>query len=319
MISEYALEPKELLANLDQKYFFRESFGSRTGRILSQYPKKWGRLVWKEFEASEFSSSVQRRIGLEEILAGKMLAQSVKRPLSVEAQEDWLAQAELEHEKGAFRAILASDNPRGHADVLGVQNLLDDEDERWVCPVSCRVPRRADDIVRAVAPLLLCSREVLLIDPHFSVERHCTAVLRAMATTLWSDSALCSTPKLCVLTTFTDARGKPLEGDALENRVAAYQDAANRHVLPFVPVGRNIQFAVCMARPNGQSFHDRFLLTDVASVNFGHGLCQNRREDDQNEVNLTLLDSEATDQLWRDFVSGSPTAYDVVASFSVGI
>src|SRR6266481_4047429 len=104
MIYEYALEPA-LLSNWQNFRYFAEKFGVSKGRLISRYPRTWQRLVLESLA----SCGVIERKRIEEgliILKRHMLS----RHHEWTEQLDWLSNAETEHAKRPFHAVIAALN-----------------------------------------------------------------------------------------------------------------------------------------------------------------------------------------------------------------
>lgn len=112
MIYEFALEPELVAKWHDRKAYmlFDEKFGLNTGRIISAYPKKWRKLVWKAFcsEIGDNDQNAQMRLSA---LLEMLWENSVKRRSTFPEITKWLERAIKEHEERPFRAIVATQNP----------------------------------------------------------------------------------------------------------------------------------------------------------------------------------------------------------------
>ena len=110
MIHEYALEPELVATWTDPSdcRYFKESFGLGQGRVVSRYPKRWKRLVWDAFCGN--NDLAQKR--LEELLVH--LSERMVRRSNIQWDANstsWLENAEREHERYPFHAILAQKQP----------------------------------------------------------------------------------------------------------------------------------------------------------------------------------------------------------------
>ncbi len=110
MIYEYALEP-ELVATWHEHHagrYFKEKFGIGQGRLVSRYPKHWKRLVWEALASAD--QNVQKRMeALLAFLTETMILRAT--PYHYNGERPWLENAEAEHARCAFRAIVARSNP----------------------------------------------------------------------------------------------------------------------------------------------------------------------------------------------------------------
>ncbi|MGH9879642.1 MAG: hypothetical protein ACRD5H_18590 [Nitrososphaerales archaeon] len=106
MLYEYAVEPT-LLNNWKDFRYFTEKLGVSRGRLISRYPKRWKKFVYESLT----NCGEVERARIEE-----RLRQLDDRLLPRQGQWDdnqgWLTNAEAEHYRRPFHAILAKINPR---------------------------------------------------------------------------------------------------------------------------------------------------------------------------------------------------------------
>ena len=163
MFYEYALEPQLLSNWSDFRYFF-ENMGMTRGRLISRYPKHWKRLVYESL--GDCGDMERMRIAEALNRADEKL---LHRNNEWDGNKDWLTNAEAEHVRSPFHAIIARENPHANASVL-VGDALDEHESLWILNSSCDVLRKAQDMADGVATLLQASREIIFIDPHFGPE-----------------------------------------------------------------------------------------------------------------------------------------------------
>lgn len=138
-----------------------QSFGFGEGRIVSRYPKSWQRRVWNAFEGVDGVDDLDRA-RLTELLA--RLSERMVQRCNIHWEHDpttWLENAEREHARRSFRAILARANPRNHADVLTETAVDEDNVSGWAVSHGRPVARNAAEAAEALAPLLRCSSTVI--------------------------------------------------------------------------------------------------------------------------------------------------------------
>lgn len=311
MISEYALEPRTLVDQAEGAPFLFRDFSDHPGRILSQYPRRWGRMVWQAFDESRHAADAGNRKRIEELLA-RIQRQSVRRPGGLMDLDAWLVNTEAEHERRTFRAILAQANPRNLDHVLSLGQLLNEECPSWNCPRDLSILPTADTIARTMASLLECSREVILVDPYFSARNNYREVLKAIAGTIWSERALHD----CTLQIVANPGG-PSNTDGRDRIINHVKSAMERSFPSRLPRGKRVSVRFCHARENGKPFHDRYVLTNIAGVQFGQGLAEDLNPESQARRNLHLMETPMVQELWRDFVAGDPPAYETDLTFTI--
>ena len=187
MIREYALEP-ELVALWHQRLlgrFFIEQFGFGTGRVVSRYPKKWKTLVWDAFLAAAAAGEIERK-RIEELLVRLTTPEVRRLGWLWDESQDWLTNAESEHARKPFFAILARDNPRTNAAVICADDVIAGTPPAWPAPNCVVVTRIAGSMADCILQMLRCAKKILFVDPHFRAirpefNRPLTAFLKIVA------------------------------------------------------------------------------------------------------------------------------------------
>ncbi len=270
MINEYALEPS-LLSNWKDFRYFVEQFGIPNGRLISRYPKIWKRLVYESL--SECGDREKKRI--EEALTridDKLLPRNNKW----DNQKNWLANAEEEHERQPFHAIIARGNPRKNTDVLEADDI-NESTLLWHNPTEIIIKRKANDMAQAVASLLRISKVIMLIDPHFGPEvaRYRRSLHEFLVATINNRTI----PALKTIEIHTSAKAK--------------RDYFRRECLKrlpsIIPDGIEVRVIRWNELQGGEQFHNRFILTDLGGVAFRTGLDEGG-EGETDEVSILPYD-----------------------------
>jgi hypothetical protein len=288
MIYEYALEPV-LLSNWKDFRYFVEKFGITHGRLISRYPKRWKKLVYEslvhcdEIERKRIEARLQT---LDDRL--------VRRQHEWHPQQDWLANAEAEHSRHPFRAILARTNANQRDFVLAADSL-DETHLLWNIPRSFIIRRSAQEMASCVAPLLSACREILFIDPYFGPEnpRHRRPLEAFLA---------------AILAGRQDEPPRRIEVH-LGARSAAdfFKLECERRLPSLIPEGMKVRFVRWQQKEGGEKLHNRFILTDMGGVRFGVGL-DDGAAGETDEVEL--LGEEAYKLRWKQYTVSS--AFDLV-------
>jgi len=254
MIHEFALEPA-LLTNWPSFRYFTEKFGVPQGRLISRYPKRWRKLV---YEGLGECGPLERK-KIEEGLA-RIRERMQRRPNSLWNSElDWLSNAEIEHARKPFRAIVASSNPRNSGSVL-IGDDLDETQALWQIERTISISRDATTMAQCVAPLLRIATQVLLVDPHFSPQwprwqRSLGAFLNAIL------AGRDGTPPVRVeFHTSGDGDEKPT--------AAQFAADCTRYLSGIIPAGLELRIVRWMQRAGGKQLHNRYILTDIGGVSF---------------------------------------------------
>ena len=164
MVYEYALEPELVVTWTDRQVgrYFVESFGIGQPRIVSRYPKRWKRLVWEAFR----SEDEHEKLRMTELLA-RLTERMVHRQNYVwESERAWLDNAQEEHVRAPFRAILAKANPTAHSGTM-IADEVSDSTALWAAPRGVLIARSAHEMAATVAAMLWIAKEVIFMDPYF--------------------------------------------------------------------------------------------------------------------------------------------------------
>jgi hypothetical protein len=296
MIYEYALEPA-LLNNWKDCRYFLEKFGVPKGRVISRYPRKWERMVVDSLANCgdvEKQKIVEALVGLKRYL--------LPRHHEWNEQLDWLSNAETEHGKRPFHAVIAASNPRSQEFVLEADDLSEDN-TLWRLPNLPPVQRVAMDMAQRVGPLLCFSHRILFIDPHFR-----------------PDKIQWRRPLQAFLEIATVKR-RP--GDLLKVEIHAKDDletglftAYSKRSLPeIIPSGMTVRIFQWHERDRGEKLHNRFILTDIGGVSFGIGLDDSDGENGQTD-DIQLLNEETYNLRFAQY-AGSAPAFDLIAEITI--
>lgn len=263
MIHEYALEP-ELVASWHSLYkfhLFGGKFGFGAGRVVSRYPKKWPKRVWDAFEADfgKTASPVDRN------RMGKLLKQItkpvVRRPDCIwDAARDWLANAESEHARKPFYAVLARNNPRSNVNVMRESEFLEHTEGDQDSPKDMPVSRNAEEVASCVAPMLRCATKIRLVDPNFRANRErfrepLAAFLKSIDT---------RTSGIAIELHTEDRDDTP--------SWAEFRKECEDKLPSIIPEGLTLTVYRWKEREGGEKLHNRYILTDIGGVSFLTGL-----------------------------------------------
>ena len=256
MIYEYAIEP-ELVAQLHQSFnygTFFTGFAVNENRRVSRYPKKWAKMVWQSFS----SESQMEKKRLEELLI-RLQANMIKRKDLRWRSEDgsWLDNALLENERHPFHRIIARSNPGNNPAVMIDEELLDESSSGWMVPHGLVVKRNPEEMSAAVRPMLACCRWVRFVDPYFSqCKPSHKKTFAAWLKIIGKERPVGKIEKIEIHT-----RGN---GATIEHITNFFQ--------PVIPPGISVTIYQWEQKTQGEELHNRYILTDLGGVAFGHGL-----------------------------------------------
>ena len=301
LIHDYALEP-ELVANGDP-FLFRyltqyKKFSWDTGRIAVQYPSTWQRLVEK---------LVGDEKRLEVLLTWLPKKRVVRNASTWNDSFTWLENAEQENRLYPFHAILAHDNPRNQSNVVRMEDISSEPDNRaWDDPPpSVTVNRTATSMAACIEPLLRYSTRIRFIDPHF-----CAKHKRFQ-------DPLCEFLRIICVSN----RRVRLELHASANNASGWEDFRQEceEELPhIIPKGFTLTIRLWKNQNKGQKFHNRYILTDIGGVQFGTGLDQEITKGTQDQDIITRL-SSLDSQIWLNKFSGPTPAFDLEGKIEIEV
>ena len=291
MLHEFAVEPTTI-RNWDRLQFFLSNFGLDAGRLVARYPDNWHELVFRglacgDFEKKKTFEALQRAIS-----QGRLL---FRRRHEYDDAQPWLDNAECEHAKRPFRAVVAAENPRNQPYVVEDDIDVSNPHELLRVAHDAIVSRKARHMAAAVRHLLQLARTVIFVDRNFSPkDRGFRDALSVFLNTMLDQHRR-----------YRATRIEYHVGDRI-----ARNDFSGfcRGFLPdIVPVGTRIRFV----RWDYGSLHDRYILTDVGAFKFGQGLDE-AGATDQQEVHILRLDFATSRQLLEKYIGpASPFRRDL--------
>jgi hypothetical protein len=297
MIYEYALEPEALAfwaANPSDYRFAFDKFGLGQPRLVSKYPKNWIKQVHDAATSlKDEKLEIKRLDGLIELIREKMIR---RQNYNYYGDAPWLENAVREHNRSPFHAILACTNPNGYRDILLISELVLLPDDRWDKQRDMFVPRTAEAMSQAVAPMLRICREAIFIDPHFSPVAARQRYIKSFKAFF---SVMKRSGKLFRIEIQADSKNNNFQEDCMEKMPRV------------IPRNLKVRFLQLQERPNGPELHDRYILTDIGGLELSRGL-----DEGNGEVRITLLNRESYIKLWNYYCSENP-AFDYVSDFRI--
>lgn len=294
MIYDFAIEP-EAVVNLtrDQKDYSAiiRAFGLGEPRVMAEYPnlQKWKQLVKRLISPeSNLDDMHKKRAG--ELMSA--LATTVARRNSpYDDSLCWLENAEQEHSIRNFYLILATQNPRNHeaillgSDCLGCVACASRCKNHPVICTNCRwdmlrgviLNRTVVAFGQTIGYMLSICSEARFVDPYFApAELRYQSSFREYFRHFFK----------CVLPIGV----KIYTSNKIDRNLL--KDQCEKHIAPLIPQG---SIVYVIQRQNG---HNRYILTDLGGVSFGHGL--DTGKDNQTD-DVMLLVREQYEQYWHEY------------------
>ncbi len=301
MIHEYALEPELVATWTDPSICrsFKENFGLGQGRVVSQYPEHWNHLVR---DASRGNNDLAQNDLAQKRLVELLVHLSEQMVRRSDAQWDgkstsWLENAECEHKRRPFHAILARTNPKSLAHVLTECEIGDSA--LWKVGHGRHVKRNAVEMAEVVAPMLECSSDVIFVDPYFRPgvqkwRRPFKAFLERMVRQRPSEMP----------TRIEVHTSNKFDDDKTDKFFRGKCDAKLHKC---VPEEMKVLVRRLKQKQNGEKLHNRYILTDLGGVTFGIGLDEgNEGETDD----ITLMDRGQYELRWSQYGGDPPAGFD---------
>lgn len=306
MIYEYAIDPK-LVVRLgdfpDLAWWMVSRLGNDTGCVVSEYPKDIDRAIYKELkEQIQLATSDDEKLQLEnkrpriEEIARRIKA---RHPVGMAKRRNphlWAGSFTEEHQRHFFDYILAeSGSVEGQRPIPNVIEWLRDPDSHLhQCPASLLVSRTPADLGVALSPILKNAREITFIDPYFSPysSGFCHAFREYLRRVPSSVEIRGSLPRSISIICNADAKvGTPSAYPERE-----FKDGCKQELQGLIPAG--IRLRIRRAREkrgesNWHKLHNRFLLTDIGGVVFGHGTDSRTQSEDSSKDILSLLSAKS--------------------------
>ena len=250
--------------------------------------------MWDAFQDTDDFA----RKRLEELLA--RLSEPMVRRSNVQWDGDstnWRENAEREHDRRPFHAILARTNPNGHAHVLTESDLDDGSTIRWAVSRGLPVPRKAADMAEAVASLLRCSSIAIFVDPHFGPEK--LRYRRPFEAFLER-----------VIRQRPGGKPKHIEVHTAADRTGTeefFREKCETMLPRCVPEEMRVLVRRLRQKQGGEQLHNRYILSELGGVSFGYGL----DEGDEGETDdITLMDRDQYELRWSQYSGEPPAAFE---------
>jgi hypothetical protein len=260
VIHAFALEPR-LVATWGKPEAFRfiaDKFGLGTPRVLLELPAfpKWTNQVCEagvelNLEGKDWTrlAEIFRMFGEHRCRRSDALYKDINT---------WLQNAEREHDRREFRAIVATENPRSHRAIVLGDDLGAAKARLWTCSSGATPSRTPAGTAAALKALLVNSKEVHLVDPYFSPQKVRNRMM------------------LEALTVVVAARGDsaPVVRVICARKmidIGLFEAEAAQMALG-LPLGISIQFIRLEEKLGGERLHNRYVLTDLGGVSLGIGL-----------------------------------------------
>lgn len=260
MIYEYAVDPA-LITTEEKALFLLESFGLDKGRLVSELKtKQWQKLARSAIH--EFASGqLERKTLIEALIILTRQKAFYIRQQNVDG-DGWFDLAQSAHTAWPYHGILL-ESYNGQDDHCLVKDIQLSQNNKWAIPASITVDRDANNMLEAMKPLLTNAREVILVDRNFRLtNQHGSPVGRFKNVLLKIAEFLANKPYGPSVRKLTYHIG---DHHYSESNLSS---ELNRFIASHLPDNFKLDFTIW---PKDE-LHDRFLLTNIGSLDCGIGL-----------------------------------------------
>ncbi|MFT5730220.1 MAG: hypothetical protein ACI8PB_004398 [Desulforhopalus sp.] len=260
MIYEYAVDPA-LITTEEKAVFLLESFGLDKGRLVSELKsKQWQRLALDTIR--EFGGGPVARKRLKEALVMLLRQKAFYIRQQNAGGGSWLSLAQSAHSAWPYRGILM-ESYDGLEEHYLVKDIQLSQNDKWAIPASVTVDRDANNMLEAVKPLLTNAREVVLVDRNFRLTNHRGSPMGRFKNVLLKIvDFLANKPYGPSVRKLTYHIG---DEHYSESNLSS---ELNGFVASHLPSNFKLEFSIW---PKGE-LHDRYLLTNIGSLDCGIGL-----------------------------------------------
>ncbi|PLX50772.1 MAG: hypothetical protein C0613_03025 [Desulfobulbaceae bacterium] len=303
MIYNYAIEPEFLITVAGNRRDYRhviENFGLGTPRMMAEFPKlkKW-RKRFRQATSSRGEMGEDEKKRLEELFKHLIETQIRRDRYVYDNDKSWLDNAENEHARHPFRAIVATKNRNNKPHILPFDNIGDWPDNFWSAEQGVSVERQADSMAQAIGPMLENSQEVIFVDPHFNAsERRFRAPLEAFLERYLKNK-----------TNFEALRIEIHCSIEKDNAPAPahFKEKCKTELPRIFPTNSTVTIKCWKQRQGGAKLHNRFVLTDIGGVLFGTGL-DTGQIGEKDDIYLMARDQYI--DRWNEYAGNEP-AFDL--------
>ena len=300
MFYEFAVDP-HCLNEWDTFIRLIEQFGIPYGRLVSQFPKKWPKIVHEVCGDFTFR---QRQIMADKLVKLKKMA-LIRSGRDYDNSKTWKENA-LEQQQQQrvkpFHAIISNQNQEELDFVLVAREIIA-EIPLWNVPKDVPVPRTAESLAGAISPLLRMSNRILFIDKLFdpAISRW-QGVLRKF---------------VCAA---INGRENPPDFEYHfqydhENptQTEDFRKYCENNLSRVLSKGTKICLFRWKKKEKGEGIHARYVLTEKGGVKIDWGLDTGP---EGVTTDVSLMDESLWEKRWKDYQETSET-FDLIDKITI--
>jgi len=277
MFREYALDPN-LFDSITKILLFREAFNHDRGRWVSTFPEDWDSKAIEVIEKT-FPKGGNRTKAKAVVRRIREKAMVSRVPNKWDPGLIWINNAIEEHIAQPFWAIIGKTDESDRRNRIISGETFDDPQKLWEIPLTLEVERKATKMGEAINDLLVNSKYIYFIDPHFDPGKY--KFRNPFAEFLKIISSRSSNNPIKKIAYHVSDR----------KDTQYYISLCNQKLTQLIPSTLTIEF--CISQKS--EMHDRFILTDLGAVQFGIGL-----DEDDGDGPSKVTISRCGYEFWKD-------------------
>ncbi len=264
MLRDYGVDPAAVALNWQTCNQVISLFGFHKGRVLDVFPREWWGQIERAINKNDALRDIERqRIKTKARRCLEMASVRSSRPYN--NARTWVENAESEHTRQPFYGIIST-TPKALPNWLLAPDDLDEDHLALHAETDKIVLRTPSELASVVSGLLLHSRQILFVDPHFDpyAPRYQNA-LKAFINVVARENLRPTRIEYHILA--KDGRD---ELDAPSFRRGCIDNAAK-----MIPYPLTVSFFRWREKYQGAPFpelHARYILTDRGGMKFDGGL-----------------------------------------------
>ena len=271
MIHEYAIDPAFLLELANQSQtstHLCRALALGSACITAGYPDNIGSLAYSQAKQELDSAKDPRHIAKCQVKLQKVteLAEKLTRTTTKRFNcKSWNQNFADEHTRFRFAGILSKNPPAPDLPNRNLDWLHSLDCDLFTCPQSRFVLRKADDMNLVLLPLLQNAAQIRFVDPYFFTTDQYKAPYSKYFESIAAASHVRS-PGMREISIVC------VENTRKNTCPASEFKKSCENILPsWMPKNITLKIHRIKQIPCGQEVHNRYIITDIGAVSFGHG------------------------------------------------
>lgn len=278
MFKEFAVDPATITGSYRDLVYVIEKFGMHQGRLISEFPGIWKKLVYEAAQKNHTGTKEITRITeyLKRIKSDRNIFWSKARKGDYSG-EKWIELAIQAHAEEPFDYILSNDE-LGGATIISLEHF-DDFHECLASNRQWNIKRDPSSIAAAVAFHAMSGKLIKIIDPYFSLDS--SRFQRPFKEIL---SHLNNKPEIQIYS-------------SVKHPINIHNPGFKSILILAKSLGITLKFFELPLA----IMHNRFFLTERGGLSFLTGLDDNIQGNGTTHDDVTLLDQNLWNQHWNTY------------------